>query len=597
MATLFNPIHACSTPYSYLQVNDFMGNPEGITNRLLHHLDVINMNNDGTYNNLYPLSFAAKNDSNDTFYLHQAIKEPDADKFIEAMEKEINDHEHRRHWIKVRRHTAGSNCPIKAIWSFKRKRRPDGTIIKHKARLCAHGGMQIHGINYWETFSPVVNWTTVRLLMTIGLIEKLYTQSIDFTLAFPQAEVECEIFMELPPGFKIQGQDDYILKLVKNLYGLKNASKQWFNLIKDNLTNEKPDGLGFKQSDIDPCLFYRDGCVLLIYVDDCLIFVKEKSEATEIMNHLKELQFELTDEGPVSAYLGVDVQQIDDATFTLKQPFLVQRIIDSLGNATKDANVKSTPAVHRQLLTKDLDGPERKQNWNYRSLVGMLNYLALSTRPDIAFAVHQCAKFNANSKLSHEAAIKRIVCNLKGTSEEGITLKIDKSLGLECYVDADFAGGWSKESCHESSSLLSRTGYVIYYKGCILTWKSKMQTEIALSTTEAEYIALSQSMREVIPLLEMIHELRSIYLLSEDKPIIKCTLFEDNNGALALAKEPKYRPRTKHIALKYHHFREYVKRGLVNIEPIDTKLQIADIFTKPLEPNQFTFLRKKLCGW
>ena len=124
-----------------------------------------------------------------------------------------------------------------------------------------------------------------------------------------------------------------------------------------------------------------------------------------------------------------------------------------------------------------------------------------------------------------------------------------------------------------------------------------MQTEIALSTTEAEYIALSQSLREIIPLLEMMHELRNVYELAEDKPLINCTLFEDNNGALQLAREPKYRPRTKHITLKYHHFRQYVKQGFIDIQPIDTKLQIADIFTKPLETNQFVFLRKKLCGW
>ena len=133
----------------------------------------------------------------------------------------------------------GSHRHIKAIWSFKRKRRPDGTIIKYKARLCAHGGMQEYGINYWDTFSPVVNWTTVRLLMTISLIENLYTQSIDFTLAFPQANVEAEIFMELPIGFKSSEDGDYVLKLVKNLYGLKNAAKQWFELIRDNLINDE----------------------------------------------------------------------------------------------------------------------------------------------------------------------------------------------------------------------------------------------------------------------------------------------------------------------------------------------------------------------
>ena len=159
------------------------------------------------------------------------------------------------------------------------------------------------------------------------------------------------------------------------------------------------------------------------------------------MDHLKDLDFEITDEGLVSSYLGVEVKKLDNDTYSLIQPYLIQRIIDSLGDAVRDANTKLTPAVNRQILSKDLNGSERKQDWNYRSLIGMLNYLATSTRPDLAFVVHQCAKFCSNPKLSHETAVKRIVRYLKSTSEERLILKIDKTQGLVCYVDADFAGG------------------------------------------------------------------------------------------------------------------------------------------------------------
>jgi hypothetical protein len=168
---------------------------------------------------------------------------------------------------------------------------------------------------------------------------------------------------------------------------------------------------------------------------------------------------------------------------------------------------------------------------------------------------------------------------------------------VDCYVDASFANEYEGTRSDDPSSVLSRTGYVIFYRGCPIIWVSKMQTEIALSTTEAEYIALSQAMRDVIPFANILTELQTFYSDQVSKPQIMCRLFEDNNGALLLATEQKYRPRTKHISLKYHYFRSFVKEGRIRILPIDTKEQIADQFTKALDVQTFTQLRYKLMGW
>ena len=287
----------------------------------------------------------------------------------------------------------------------------------------------------------------------------------------------------------------------------------------------------------------------------------------------------------------------EDDTVTMSQPFLIDRIIELLGSAITDANVKDTPAVYKEILFKDEDGPERKQAWNYRSAIGMLNYLAASTRPDCLFAVHQCARFSANPKLSHERAVKRIVRYLKGTRDKGIILKPNPEDGIKCYVDADFAGGYCDQTRDEPVSVFSRTGYVLFYFGCPVLWVSKLQSEISLSTVEAEYIALSQSMRDIIPFVDQINEMDEIFGKLSPKPTIHCTLFEDNNGALELATAPRYRPRTKHIAVKYHHFREHVQSGKVSIKPIDTLQQIADQFTKGLQKGTFEYLRYKLIGW
>ena len=454
--------------------------------------------------------------------------------------------------------------------------------------------MQTWGINYWETYSPVVNWLSVRTLMILSIIHDLETRSIDFVLAFPQADLDVLIFMELPVGFTCENSRQYVLRLNKNLYGLKNASLNFFNMLKEGL-----EARGYpSQSQSDQCVFLGESSIVLVYVDDIVVFQKRgSSDADDLIRRLQEGEekFVFTDDGDLERYLGVDVKRKKDGSIELTQPHLIQRIM-SLLNVTEEVNSKPTP-VMKPLLGKDLDGLKRKAEWNYRQAVGMLTYLQGTSRPDISMAVHQTARFCNNPMLSHERAILRLGKYLKGTSDRGLILNPDKSKGLECFVDADFAGGWNKGDCNNADSVMSRTGYVIMYAGCPLTWCSKLQTEVALSTTEAEYIALSQSLREVIPIMELLKDINKIFPLFIPTPEIHCKTWEDNNGCIALAKNQKFSPRTKHIAIKYHHFREHVKNGSISIHPIDTKEQTADIFTKPLDESLFKYLRNKLCGW
>lgn len=283
------------------------------------------------------------------------------------------------------------------------------------------------------------------------------------------------------------------------------------------------------------------------------------------MNFIHDLKqnFILEDQGDVAAYLGIDVAKTtSDAKpqFKLSQPHLTQRVIDSIG--LKDSRLHDTPAEPRAPLTKDHDGLERAYNWSFCSMIGRLNYLC-GTRPDILYSVHQCSRFCNNPKLSHEKVIKRIIHYLKRTPNEGIILCPDGSKGIQCFVDADFANGWNSSDCEEPSSVYSRRGFVIMYAGCPLVWVSKLQTEVALSTTEAEYIALSQVMRELTPVLGILEELTPVLNLNKDQPHVfwkSCgyddnsnnlvaNLYEDNAGAYELAKAPKMRPRTKHIII------------------------------------------------
>ena len=547
---------------------------------------------DTTINECHNVIYNAAVTNNDVYTLKEMLKLPDIKEFVIAMQKEIEDHQSRDHWeLFLRQNIPSGAKTILSVWAFKVKRYPDGRILKHKARLNAHGGMQRWGVDYWETYAPVVNWISVRLLMILSIIHNLDTKSIDFVLAFPQATLERDVFMEMPYGFEYGGKGKYVLKLKKNLYGLSDASYNWFNKLTEGLESE-----GFVRSEVDQCVFLREDAVVLVYVDDMIALSKDKSVLEDLVKNLKSKNFILTDEGSLDKYLGVDVKRKKDGGLELVQPYLIERILTLLGMKDESVhNTKPTPAV-KPLLNKDLSGENRKNNWNYRTAVGMLTYLQGTTRPDISMAVHQCARFSISPKLSHERAIKRIGRYLLGTKDRGIAFKPDDTHGLECYVDADFAGCWDKENPDDPDNVLSRTGYIVFYAGCPLVWASRMQTEIALSTAESEYIALSMAMREVLSLMQLMDEIHKIFEIKRVKPKIHCKVFEDNESCISMAKRRKFSPRTKHIGIKYHHFRSHVGTT-VSIHSIDTKQQTADVLTKPVDEALYKHLRMKLCGW
>ena len=191
--------------------------------------------------------------------------------------------------------------------------------------------------------------------------------------------------------------------------------------------------------------------------------------------------------------------------------------------------------------------------------------------------------------------IVRYLLFIKRKKQLGIRYVPNKDKSLETYVDASFAGSWNKAWSDEPTSVMSRTGFVIKYANCPIIWNSKLQTEIALSTTEAEYVALSQAMRDVVPMINLLEELKRIIPILEGSPKVLCTVFEDNRSCIDLVNLPKLRPRTKHIGLKYHHFREHVKRKTIMIEYVETEEQLAD--TKALAAPQFWKLRSGIVGY
>ena len=247
-----------------------------------------------------------------------------------------------------------------------------------------HGGQQTWGQDYWDTYAPVVTWASVGLLLIIAKIHNLEPKSIDFVLAFPQAYLDIPVYMELPssvtPAYEIdENRRRYVLGINKSLYGLKQAGHNWFKKIRTGLTDR-----GFIQSQVDKCVFFRDGCIIVTYVDDCIILVETMNLVNSIIKPLQDgdEDFELIGEGSSDKYLGVMIKDIDSNTFEMSQPFLARRIIEFLSLDENKTKGRDTP-VGKPLLNKDLDSTPRKHPWLYRGAVGILSYYCNSVRPDI----------------------------------------------------------------------------------------------------------------------------------------------------------------------------------------------------------------------
>jgi hypothetical protein len=279
------------------------------------------------------------------------------------------------------------------------------------------------------------------------------------------------------------------------------------------------------------------------------------------------------------------------------QPHLIDQIIED-ANFQAGTKYKATPAASTKILNKDVSGMPHHATWHSCGQIGKLNFLKKSMRGELGYAVHQCARFCEEPTELHTDAVHHIVRYLAGTRGEGLILS-PKQISFECYADADFCGLWNKDTAaHNASTAKSRMGYLLTFAKCPLVWASKLAGPYCLSTTEAEYVSLRVALRQVIPVMDLLTEMKAQGIVTEEfAPKIFCKAFEDNLGALEMARMPCMRPRTKHINCLYHHFRSHVAHGQITIHAIKTEDQIADLWTKPLNVELFYKFTKLAFGW
>ena len=281
-------------------------------------------------------------------------------------------------------------------------------VKSHKARLNLHGGKQIYGMNYYETYAPVVTWFAIRLIVTFGIIFHWALRQVDFVMAYPQAPIEEDIYMELPQGIDTAtgNSKDHVLKLLKNIYGQKQAGRVWNSHLVEKLAS-----IGFHPSLIDDCVFYRGDVIFMVYVDDGIFVGSDDTQLQDIINEIQGLGLNIEDQGHPADYVGVNINKLQDGSYEFTQRALIDSIIDDAG--LQDSKTKPVPAKVSLQLHAFKDEPVFDLNFNYRSIVGKLNYVAQTTRPDIMYATHQVAKYSSDPRKSHGEAILYLVWYLK----------------------------------------------------------------------------------------------------------------------------------------------------------------------------------------
>lgn len=461
--------------------------------------------------------------------------------------------------------------PLGCKWVYKMKHNSDGTIERYKARLVILGNHQVEGIDYTETFAPVVKMVTVRLVLVIAAAKKWEIHQMDVHNAFLHGDLHEDVYMKLPPGFRTS-QPGLVCKLRKSLYGLKQAPRCWFAKLSFALTN-----FGFQQSSSDHSLFtllnHGVQLVVLVYVDDLIVCGNDSTTIQKFKVYLSKC-FHMKDLGTLKYFLGVEVARNPSGIFLCQRKYTLD-IIQETG--LLGAKLVSTPLEQNHQLSLAtrhlLDQPER-----YRRLVGRLIYLCF-TRPELSYCVHLLSQFMQQPREEHWNAALRIVKYLKGSPGQGILLSSTAKFQLHGWCDSDWAG------CPLTRR--STTGWFVFLGHSPISWKTKKQHTVSRSSAEAEYRSMATTTCELKWLKSLLSELG---IFHKGPMRLHC----DNQAALHIAQNPVFHERTKHIEVDCHFIRNEVLQGNVQPSYVPTSEQLADIFTKALGRHQFQILLGKL---
>lgn len=492
--------------------------------------------------------------------------------WIKSMNEEYDSLMKARTWTLVDKPVNKNIVGCK--WVYKTKTDAQGHIIRYKARLVAQGYSQEYGVDYEEVFAPVARQTTFRTLLAVAGKQQLVVQHFDVKNAFLNGVLEETIYMAQPKGFEVKGKEDMVCKLSKNIYGLKQAARVWNNKLNDIFVNEQ-----YKQSQVDSCLYTReigkDKVYIMIYVDDIVIASNNIKRISEMYKKLSNY-FELTNLGDISYYLGIKIERYESGFYSINQTGYIEKLLKTYNME----NAKGSKVPLDVGYGKRKDESSRIEKKQYQRLIGTLIYIATYTRLDIAASVSILSrKMNCPTEYDWLEA-KRVLRYLKNTKDLklilGSVVSEEKDVLLG-YSDADWA--------QDVEDRKSNSGYLFKFNGGTVSWACRKQSCVALSSTEAEYIALAEACQEAVWLRNLLKDFG-------EEQIQPTVIFEDNQSCIKLVNKDKYSKRTKHVSTKYNYVKDLSDTGITSYIYCPTDVMIADVLTKPLERVKLEFLRQ-----
>ena len=481
-----------------------------------------------------------------------------------AMDKEINSLKKNNTWQIVERPKNKKVIDVK--WVYKRK---NNNV--YKARLVVRGFQQTEYIE--NVYSPVGKMQTLKILLSYSCKNNLFIDQMDVETAFLNGNVKSEVYINEPKGYETG--DNKVCKLQKALYGLRESPRAWYDCF-----NEYVEKLNFVRSNYDYCLYVnntsKDSIYILVFVDDLLICCKDQIKIKEVKTDLMK-RFAMKDLGKISQYIGIDIDYSDDRSkMTLSQT----KYIESLAQKYNLENTKlyDTPMESNLKLEQ---ASEIDEQIKYRNLIGELLYISIGTRPDISYSINYLSRYQSCYDKTHFKYAMRVLKYLLKTKDLKLTYYTESESDiLDCMVDSDYAG--------DNVDRKSTTGFIIRVYGNVIFWKTHKQSTVTKCSTFAEYTAMSEAVTEILFIRNLLCE---SFNVNFDKPI---KMYEDNSGAIAIAKFGNFTKNSKHIEVQYHYINENYENGIIDIIKIDSQFNLADMLTKSLDKTKFQKNRKAL---
>jgi hypothetical protein len=515
------------------------------------------------------------------------LQQPDADAFLEAEKTEFQNMTKHKVWRWATLPKGKKAIPLK--FTYKRKRDKNGQVYKHKARVVALGFRQIHGLDYFDTSAPVATTTAFRVLLAVAVARGLDVETMDVDGAFLNSAIKEEVYVLPAPGMtppddfaKAHSNERIVLRLQKTLYGLKQSAREWHQLFKSVLL-----GMGYTTYDGSECAYvlHENGelSILVLHVDDIVHGFSSQTLSARLKDKLRSL-WGLSGEGKLDFFLGMQVEYEKGQYARVTQRTYLEGVLRRFNMA--EAHPKATP-METSLRISKADAPtvvDEKVKSEFQQALGSILFACVMSRPDLANACAQLGRVMSAPSAEHLIALKRVLRYIAGTLDYGICFTNQRwktpgedeaisPLTLTCFCDSDWASNPEDRS--------STSGYILMLAGGPVTWKSKKQKSIALSSGEAEYISLGSAAREVLYVRNMLKELGVNEMTDPTR------IFSDSTTAISIATTAGVSDRSKHIALRHHFVKSLVAEGAVTLCKIDTNLNPADPFTKALPREPF----------